>query len=123
MQGVIPLLAANDDWKVPTQVRMGGWHDGLHWRPVLVAYFGGLFWRHAYLWNDRDIPEKRLPVLAQPALKPLQRVKAITGIAQERNTLHAFTVALGGEVGWTVDDVLVLDVAGSPASLSYSTLM
>ena len=26
MQGVIPLLAANDDWKVPTQIRMGGWH-------------------------------------------------------------------------------------------------
>ena len=26
MQGVIPLLAANDGWKAPTQIRMGGWH-------------------------------------------------------------------------------------------------
>ena len=26
MQGVIPLLAAHDGWKVPTQIRMGGWH-------------------------------------------------------------------------------------------------
>ena len=50
-------------------------------------------------------------------------MKAITGIAEEHNTLHAFIVALRGEVGGIVNDVLVLDVAGSPASLSYSTLM
>ena len=58
-----------------------------------------------------------------PPSKPLERVKAIMGITQEGNTLHAFTVALRGEVGGTVNDVLVLDVAGSPASLSYVTLL
>ena len=26
MQGLIPLQAASDDRKVPTQIRMGGWH-------------------------------------------------------------------------------------------------
>ena len=26
MQGLIPLLAAHDGWKAPTQIRMGGRH-------------------------------------------------------------------------------------------------
>ena len=26
MQGLIPVLAADDGWKAPTQIRMGGWH-------------------------------------------------------------------------------------------------
>ena len=70
--------------------------------------------------NDKKIRKiRKLP----PALKPLERVNAITGITHERNTLHAFTVALRGEVGWTVNDGLVLDVARIPASLSYITLL
>ena len=50
-------------------------------------------------------------------------MKAITGIPQERNTLHASIVALRGEGGGTVNNVLILDVAGSRASLSYITLL
>ena len=73
-------------------------------------------------WAPHDKKTKKIRKLPPP-LKPLERVKAITGITQEGNTLHAFTVALRGEVGGTVNDVLVLDVAGSPASLSYITLL
>ena len=70
--------------------------------------------------NDKKIRKiRKLP----PALKPLEREKAITGITHERNRLHAFAVALRGEVGGTTNDVFPLDVAGSPASLSYSTLI
>ena len=35
MQGVIPLLAASDDWKVPTQIRMGDGVQGMI--PLLAA--------------------------------------------------------------------------------------
>ena len=92
----------------------------------------GTYLRSASLHKRRIRELRKLPrplkpvrkIRKQPsALKPLERVKAITGIAHERNTQHAFTVALRGEVGGTVNDVLVLDVAGTPVSLSYSTLM
>ena len=69
--------------------------------------------------RQKDQNDPKLP----PPSKPLERVKAITGITRGGNTLHAFTVALRGEVGGTVNDVPVLDVAGSPASLSYITLL
>ena len=73
-------------------------------------------------WAPHDKKTRKIRKLPPP-LKPRERVKAITGLTQEGNTLHAFTVALRGEVGGTVNDVLVLDVAGSPASLSYITLL
>ena len=73
-------------------------------------------------WAPQDKKTRKIRQLPPPS-KPLERVKAITGITQEGNTLHAFTVALRGEVGGRVNDVLVLDVAGSPASLSNVTLL
>ena len=35
MQGAIPVLAANDDWKVPIQIRMGDGVQGMI--PLLAA--------------------------------------------------------------------------------------
>ena len=45
--------------------------------------------------NKKTRKIRKLP----PPSKPLERVKAITSITQEGNTLRAFTVALRGEVG------------------------
>ena len=73
-------------------------------------------------WGPHDKKTRKIRKLLPP-LKPLERLKAITGITQEPNTLHAFTVALRGEVGGTVNNVLVLDVAGSLACLSYIALL
>ena len=49
-------------------------------------------------WAPNDKKTRKIRKLPPP-LKPLERVQAITGITQERNTLHAFTVALRGEGG------------------------
>ena len=73
-------------------------------------------------WAPHDKKTRKIRKLPPP-LKPLERVKTITGITRERNTLHAFTVGLRGEVGGTVNNMLILDVAGSPSSLSYITLL
>ena len=64
-------------------------------------------------WAPHDQKTRKIRKLPPP-LKPLERVKAITGITQVGNTLH---------VGGTVNEMVVLDVAGSLASLSHITLL
>ena len=86
-----------------------------------VTKANGIF-RASKRWAPHAKNTRKIRKLPPPS-KPLERVTAITGITQEGNTLHAFTVALRGEVGGTVNDVLDLDVAGSPASLSYVILL
>ena len=47
-------------------------------------------------WASHDKKTRKIRKLPPPST-PLERVKAITGITQDGNTLHGFTVALCGE--------------------------